>query len=498
MVKTPRTRHSRPNTEPVTIDLEPGEVSRVSDTPTTDGTAMPERDAHAGNADPEAVEAVPEAEPFAETDAKPAAGEPQAVAAAAPVDLHGPQHIDAGTSPRDTVTPAATVAPTPSGYDFDADDKPKSGGGAGEPPKDKPREMPKDPFVTAPATAKRSGTSPLVAGVVGGVVALLGAGILQYAGVLGAPGGQMGAGAIQADIATLQAEVAALKGAPAAPDLSGTVNGLAGSLDQVKADVAALRQAVQAGGSGDTAGLADLDARMKALESSIASLGQAGGAVMANDVSAINEKLAAVEALANSAGSANAELATRLGALEQSVSGLSAKVEAQIGQPKVALAIAAAALKSAVDRGAPFQAEIETFAAVAPGLPEIEALRAHAEQGVPTRAELVAGIDETAGVIIAAANPPAADAGFFDRLLSSAESLVTVRPIGAVSGDGVPEKVARMEVALKAGDLAQAMAEYDSLPDAAKAAGAAFADKLKARLDVEKLVDQAVASAMKA
>ena len=30
MVKTPRTRHSKPQREPVTIELEPGEVSRLS------------------------------------------------------------------------------------------------------------------------------------------------------------------------------------------------------------------------------------------------------------------------------------------------------------------------------------------------------------------------------------------------------------------------------------------------------------------------------------
>src|SRR5690606_41934811 len=29
MVKTPKTRHSRPRREPVTIELEPGEVSRI-------------------------------------------------------------------------------------------------------------------------------------------------------------------------------------------------------------------------------------------------------------------------------------------------------------------------------------------------------------------------------------------------------------------------------------------------------------------------------------
>jgi hypothetical protein len=75
---------------------------------------------------------------------------------------------------------------------------------------------------------------------------------------------------------------------------------------------------------------------------------------------------------------------------------------------------------------------------------------------------------------------------------------VSVRPIGEVEGAGVPETVARIEVAVNAGDLAKAMAEYEALPDAAKAAGAAFAVKLKARLEVERLVEQAIAGAMKA
>ena len=78
------------------------------------------------------------------------------------------------------------------------------------------------------------------------------------------------------------------------------------------------------------------------------------------------------------------------------------------------------------------------------------------------------------------------------------KSLVKVRPIGAVEGTGVPETVARMEVAVKAGDLAKALAEFETLPEPAKAAGAAFADKIRARLDVEKLVDQAIAGAMQA
>ena len=75
---------------------------------------------------------------------------------------------------------------------------------------------------------------------------------------------------------------------------------------------------------------------------------------------------------------------------------------------------------------------------------------------------------------------------------------MTVRPIGAVEGAGVPETVARMEVAVKAGDLEKALGEYDTLPDAAKAAGADFAGRIRARVEVERLADQAIASAMKA
>ena len=55
-----------------------------------------------------------------------------------------------------------------------------------------------------------------------------------------------------------------------------------------------------------------------------------------------------------------------------------------------------------------------------------------------------------------------------------------------------------MEVALNNGDLAQALAEYDTLPEPAKAAASGFAERARARLDVERLVDAAIANAMKA
>jgi len=100
--------------------------------------------------------------------------------------------------------------------------------------------------------------------------------------------------------------------------------------------------------------------------------------------------------------------------------------------------------------------------------------------------------------MVAAATPVDENAGFLQNLLSSAESLVKVRPIGAVEGAGAPETVARMEVAVNQGDYAKALSEYDTLPEAVKAAGADFAGKLKARIEVETQVDALISGAMKA
>src|SRR5690606_195571 len=142
--------------------------------------------------------------------------------------------------------------------------------------------------------------------------------------------------------------------------------------------------------------------------------------------------------------------------------------------------------------------ELETLAAIAPRAPGLAELRTHAENGVATHTDILAETNAAANAMIAAANPPSENADFFERLLESAGSMVTVRPIGAVEGPGAPETVARMEVALKAGDLATAITEFETLPEPAKAAGAVFADKIRARLAVEQLADKAIAVAMQA
>src|SRR5690606_38550200 len=120
----------------------------------------------------------------------------------------------------------------------------------------------------------------------------------------------------------------------------------------------------------------------------------------------------------------------------------------QENAPKVAVAIAAAALKAAIDRGTPFATELETYAGLMPEAQEVADLRALAASGVPTRAQIAAETYAAATRMIEAGRQVDPGAGFLDRLWGSAQSLVTVRPIGEVEGETVPAIVARLEAAL--------------------------------------------------
>ncbi|RVC46452.1 phage tail protein [Mesorhizobium sp. M4A.F.Ca.ET.090.04.2.1] len=483
MVKTPKMRHSKSRREPVTIELEPGAVSRII-----------EEDA-AKTVEAEAEEAASASQPEA----------PAEPVHADQVDHEPWEHSDAATraGTEDAAAKGSDEAerPYPAGSDLPpnqthASDYSFEDASARAAAEDAPKATRAREDYMAPQP-KRGGLNGIAAGVIGGVIALAAAGGLQFAGLIGAPGsGGVSLDGVNGEIAALKSEIAGLKQAGGNGDAA-KVDGLSSALDQVTSDVAALKSAVEQGGAGDGAGVAALGDKLKQVETAIADLQKAGSAAPV-DLGPLDEKLAGLDALVKSAGEAAKAQDGRLAALEQSVSQLSGKVEAQASQPKIAMAIAASALKSALDRGAPFAAELETFAAIAPDAPEIATLRAYAEKGVSTRTDIAAEVDAAANAMVAAATPVDQNAGFLQVLMSSAESLVKVRPIGAVEGKGAPETVARMEVAVNQGDYAKALSEYDTLPEAVKSAGADFAGKLKARLEVEKLIDSLIAGAMKA
>lgn len=338
----------------------------------------------------------------------------------------------------------------------------------GEPQASARHADPAPSYAEQPRQPRREGsTSGLVAaGIVGGLIALVCAGALQYAGVL--PGGRSGKDT-SADIAALNAEI-----------------------DGLKQSVANLA-AAPAAKPDET-----LAARVAALETSAANGTSAGGSAETNAAS--DQKIASlsgeVEQLkadlskaTQTQATSDAEVSKRLDDAEKKLSGPSQ-------ESAVARAIAAAALKAAIDRGGPFQPELDTFANVASDDPAVADLKNFAQTGVPSRADLIRQVSDVATAIVATAQTDDPNQSWSDRLMSSAKSLVQVRPVGNVPGDGIDAIAARFEDKVRNGDLPGAVTEWNNLPDAAKSASAAFKQSLEARIRVEDLVSDALSKAI--
>ncbi|KAA3510437.1 COG4223 family protein [Agrobacterium rosae] len=440
MVSGKPPRHSKSNAEPVTIDLDAKDVKEVGkekDTASVEDatTAKPEQ-----STPPEQTSQVdaPKENP------RPIWEEQVKTPIEPESNIHKPDGVKAeaatgqGPAEASTVPPFKAETPKP--------DQPKS-----ELPKTGPTK-PADAktFSTAAtpsksATHNKAGNSGLLAaGIVGGLIALLAAGSMQYAGYL--------------------------------PPFTGN-GGSSDELTALKTQVASLREQI-ANAPQTAADTSALETRIAALESSTAS----GGGDVANKLTALESTVSTLQSEKAAQDSANADLTRRL-----------SEAETKINEPRddieVARAIASAGLKAAIDRGGPFLAELDTLSKVTPDEPAVQSLRPFANTGVPSRAELTRNFPDVANAMLDSLNQSDPNQGVFDRLTESALSLVKVRPVGNVEGEGADGKIARIEDKLRNGDLKGAALEWDGLPEPAKAASADFKKSLDARVQVEDLVN---------
>ncbi|OWZ92691.1 hypothetical protein B9J07_16595 [Sinorhizobium sp. LM21] len=315
----------------------------------------------------------------------------------------------------------------------------------------------------APPQKPVSNSGALAAGIVGGLVTLLGFGGLQYAGIV-----------------------------PGLGPTRGVEQNISGELQALRDQIAALP--TPAAVVDNTA----LEGRIAALEQS-ASQPAASGAPSAEvetlkaEVDNLTKELAGLKtALADAQQSATAEkaeLTSRIETAEQ-------KLNEPVNDIQMAKAVAVTALKSAIDRGGPFLAELDALRSIAPDEQAVAALAQDAQVGVPTRTDLRREFPKTADAMLDALNQPDPNEGIFDRLVSSAMSGIRVRPVGSVEGETPEAVIARIEDKLNNGDLKGAALEWNGLPDAAKPAGEAFKAKLDQRLRVEAAIDAAVAATM--
>ncbi|WP_161785026.1 mitofilin family membrane protein [Hoeflea sp. BAL378] len=516
MSKGPTPRHSK-SPEPVTIDLDATDVTPKNE----DLTSRP---AAAGPATSAPASAKPgEPASAAKTDAASAgtgpSSAPSGKGAEAKTDAKAGDAAAFGRAagePKSSVPPAGTRHPADEPETATArpgDGKPASStpgsstGPASSAAKAKPSEARTgDSGPASPAATNRSGASAksgggvlmLASGLIGAVIALGGGYALQASGVLPAPGGsadQVQAlssrlDAVSSSVETLTSQSAGTGDADMAAQLSARLDRLETSLNEAAA----------AGGTADPAAIAAVNERFAALEATLAQMGAGSGAADPAVTAGLDELRAAqsglqtaVSELQTQTSTQVSELSARIAAVEQGQTDLAARLDEPGRQIDLARAIAAAGLKSAIDRGGSFMTELEAFASVAPDDPAVPELRDLAASGVPSRSRLIEQFPEAATAAIAAAEPVDPEQGLVDRLMSSALSVVKVRQVGDVEGDSAEAIAARAEARLMDGDLDAALAEWNQLPEASKAAAAGFGDSLAARARAEKLIAASMA-----
>ena len=316
------------------------------------------------------------------------------------------------------------------------------------------------PAYSEPRRVSNSGA--LAAGILGGLITLLGAGGLQYAGILPSlgPGNSAVEQSLAGDIEALKAQLASTPAATA-------------NLGPLETRITDLEKKTAEAGNGAAADVSGLDAQITNLTGEIATL-----------KSALADAQQSTEA-------AKSELSTRLDAAEK-------KIDEPASDVQLARAIAVTALKTAIDRGGPFLAELDALKSIAATDAAVTGLAEDAKTGVAPRADLVRDFPDVADAMLEATRHTDPNQGVFSRLMDSASSAIRVRPVGSVEGEGPEAVVARIEDRLTNGDLKGASLEWDTLPEPAKAAGADFKTKLDQRIRVEGLIDATVAGAMTA
>ncbi len=357
----------------------------------------------------------------------------------------------------------------------------------------------------------------LAACVVG--AALLGA-ILTYIWVGAPPAGDSGAlaGRIEklerrVDVAERAAREATAKAA-AADASTRELSRLARALGGLEARLAALAQQVKS--AGDPKSLKAELARVDAAEKSLTRLAQevaavtrkaAATAAATGDPKAIARLIAQTETLQKALAAqttdlkaATAKLAAStdkaMAALRQRVTRLESRTRAlaENASRTSSLLLALGQLRQAASGGRPFRAALESAAGLATKEAAIKAtlqrLDTFANKGVPSLRALRERFDPLTARLLRAAAVPS-DGDWMDRMWARISSLVVVRRTGRqVAGDTLPALVARAEVALRDGKLADAVALVGQMPPVAQKSAAAWLKDARARLVVDTALNE--------
>ena len=174
-------------------------------------------------------------------------------------------------------------------------------------------------------------------------------------------------------------------------------------------------------------------------------------------------------------------LANRIMALESAVKGLAAATaplaSSGANDRSARLTIAAEALRAAVERGAPYQGELNAVQALGVDQKATAPLEPFAASGIPSAATLARELEALVPALQEAVEPRSGDTSFLDRLKANAKKLVQITPLNAPPGNDPQAVVDRIRLAAAHADISAALADINALPDAAKSLAAAFTEK---------------------
>ncbi len=226
---------------------------------------------------------------------------------------------------------------------------------------------------------------------------------------------------------------------------------------------------------------ADEAAAVRGRLDDIAAAARAGQA-LGNHIAALEQTAKNVETETARAGQA---LGNRVAALEQ----IAKTVETDLAQRKAAgaddgasrLAVAAGALRAAIERGDAFSAELAAAKSLAPNRAELTALGPFAAGGVPSASALARDLSALIPALLGAAGQSSQSGGLLERLQANAERLVRIRPVGEAPGDEPATVIARIEAKAARADLDGALADLAKLSPAMRAPAEPWIAQARAR-----------------
>jgi hypothetical protein len=362
-----------------------------------------------------------------------------------------------------------------------------------EPPAEEPVAK-----VAPPPPPARSGGSIVLPLIFGGLIAALaGLAAARFVFPDGWPG-QTDTQAVIADmrsaaeaqtarIAELEAALGELRADVAAtPDPSEAISGLEASLTgQVSEVAAAASAATERLGSLDSQ-LGDLAAQVEELAMRPVPEGLDPASLDAelsrfrNELSAAVEEarsgiVAAQEEAAAIASRAAEEAAAQEAAAAEEAEATRAAAEAAAAA--AAREAAAARILAALDSGEPYADALAELGADVP-----EALAAPAADGVPTLTALAAAFPDAARAALDAAIRAEAGEGAMDRFTAFMRVQTGARSLEPREGADPDAILSRAEAAIRAGDLAAALAELSALPEAGRFEMASWTQAAETRL----------------